>query len=390
MSTITEEKKKSTLLVLNEEQELLKNAAREFLKEKAPVMALRQLRDENNPHGYDLNLWDEMAQNGWPGLLIPEQYGGIDFGHVGMGLLMEEMGRTLTASPLFSTSLVSTTALMEGGNDAQKEALLPAIAEGKMVMSLALEEGRHHRPLYIALEAKAEGDGFILNGGKTFVPDGHVADQIIVAVRTAGDANSREGITLLLVDMKAEGITVQRNHMVDSRNWASIEFKEVKVPASGLLGEKDRGFSVLEKILDVARIGLAAELLGIMQESFERTIAYLKERKQFGVPIGSFQGLQHRAADLYCHIEMCQSVVLKALVALEEGSDRIPLMASLAKAKTCETVKRVTNEAIQMFGGIGVTDDEEIGFFLKRARTAQQLYGDYNYHLDRFASLQGY
>ncbi|MDX2306358.1 MAG: acyl-CoA dehydrogenase [Microscillaceae bacterium] len=380
----------SHLLVLNEEQELLKSSARDFFKEKSPVSALRTLRDTRNEKGFDPQLWQQMAEMGWAGMVIPEAYGGLDFGYLGMGIVLEEAARTLIASPLISTALVSATALRLGGSEAQKERFLPDIAEGNLLMSLALEEGKHHNPLKISTEARQEGSYFILNGSKTFVIDGHIADQFIIAARSSQKPGDSQGISLFVVDAQAEGLQIRRTISLDSRNYADIQIQGLKVSADALLGELGQGYELLQTVLDISNIHLAAELSGLMQEAFERTMAYLKERKQFGVPIGSFQGLQHRAADLYCHIEMCQSVVRKALMAIDAQANNLPLLASLAKAKTCETVKRVTNEAIQMFGGIGVTDDEEIGFFLKRARAVQMTFGDYAYHLDRFASLQGY
>lgn len=387
METVT---KQANMLVLNEEQQLLQESARDFLKEKSPVSAFRALRDSNNPLGYDEKIWQEMISIGWTGMLVPENYGGLDFGHVGMGILMEESGRFLAPSPLFATALLGVTLLKEAGNEGQKSFLLPDMAEGKTTVSLALEEGNHHRPPYIQTTAQQEGDHFVIQGQKKYVIEGQNADQIIVAARTSGNPGEENGISLFIVPADTAGLSRKKTVMVDYRNYAELTFDGLKVPSDALLGTLDQGFAPLQKTLDIANIHLAAELSGLMQEAFERTIAYLKERKQFGVPIGSFQGLQHRAADLYCHIEMAQSVVLKALMAIDQNADNLSLMASLAKGKVSETAQRVTNEAIQMFGGIGVTDDEEIGFFLKRARAVQQTFGDQSYHMDRFARLRGY
>ena len=377
-------------LVLNEEQSLLKESVREFLKEKAPISALRYLRDTNDKTGFSRQLWKEMAEMGWTGMTIAEAYGGLAFGYVGLGIILEEMGRTLTASPFNSTVLLGASAISLGGSEEQKEKILPAIVAGDIILTLALEEGHHHNPDKITTEATQIDDGFIINGEKTFVMDGHVADHLIVATRTSGKPGDKEGISLFLVDSSASGVSATRHIMVDSRNSAHISLNNTTVSADRLIGEKDKGSALLEKILDIGRIGLAAEMLGIMQEAFDRTIDYLKNRQQFGVLIGSFQALQHRAADMYAEIELCKSVVLKALQAIDEAPEDLARLASLAKAKTCETVKRVTNEGVQMFGGIGMTDDEEIGFFLKRARVTQQTFGDEHYHIDRFASLNSY
>lgn len=373
-------------LVITEEQSMLKTSAREFLKERAPVAALRALRDNRDEKGYDPQVWKEMAEMGWASLTIPEAYGGLDFGYTGLGQVLEETGRTLTASPLVSTALISTTLINLGGNVLQKEALLPAIAEGNLVVSLAFEEHAAHKPFAVQTSFETSGDGIVLNGKKVFVLDGHVADKLIVSAKKAGQS----GISLFIVDSKADGISVERTIMMDSRNAAIITFENVEVNGESLIGEEGGSDELLQQVLDISCIGLSAEMLGTMTEAFDRTITYIKGRHQFGVPIGSFQSLQHRAAHMYCEIENCKSVVLAALQAVDAGSDKLPVLASLAKAKVSETLKLVSNEAIQMFGGIGMTDDEEIGFFLKRARVAQQTLGDYNYHLDRYAKLNGY
>jgi len=378
-------------LVLNEEQTLLKQTARRLVQDKSPVKALRELRDKRDEAGFSRDLWKEMVNMGWAGIVIPEQYGGFDYGYVGLGLVLEECGRMLVASPLVSTVLLGATAVKLAGNDKQKEEILPAIAGGDLLITLALDEGPRHAPTQVATKAVKTGDGFTLDGKKAFVIDGHVADKLVVAARTSGRPGDTEGISLFLVDAKAPGVTATRVIMVDSRNAANVTLRNVQVPASALLGELGKAYPVLEKVLDIGRIGLAAEMLGSMQEAFERTVNYLKERSQFGVLIGTFQALQHRATLMFTEIELCKSVVLKALQTIDAGDEKLlPRIAALAKAKVSETVKLVSCEAIQMYGGIGMTDEEEIGFFIKRARVAQQTLGDYNYHLDRFATLSGY
>ncbi len=373
-------------LVINEEQQMLKTSAKEFLKNRAPVEALRKLRDSNDPKGYDPQLWKEMAEMGWASLNIPEAYGGMDFGFVGLGQVLEEMGRTLVASPMVSTCLVGTSIINLGGNTLQKENFLPQIAEGNILLSLASEESNAHRPLKVSTQYSKTANGYSISGKKVFVLDGNIADYFIV---TTTDAE-KNGITLFIVDAKAEGITVEKKIMMDSRNAATVTFDNVKVTEAGMIGEEGKGKKTLEKALDIARIGLSAEMLGSMQEAFDRTVAYLKERKQFGVVIGTFQALQHRAANMYCEIQLCKSLVIKALQAIDTDSPMLTYMASMTKSKVGETLQLVTNEGIQLFGGIGMTDDEEIGFFMKRARVAQQTFGDYNYHLDRFATLSGF
>ncbi len=377
-------------LVLTEEQQMLKDSAAGFLAEKAPVAALRELRDAEDATGYSAALWQEMAEMGWAGIAVDEAFGGLGYGYLGLGLVLEQMGRNLSASPLQSTVLVAATAINELGNQAQKEQWLPAIAGGEKVISLALQEGAHHAPTQIAMQAEASGEGYSLSGSKVLVLDGHVADSFIVVARTAGEVGDQSGISLFIVDSGTAGITVERRSMVDSRNAAAVSFDNVQVPADALLGELGNGYAGLSRTLDIANIGLAAELLGISLEAFERTMEYLKERKQFGVIIGSFQALKHRAAEMYAELELCRSIVLQALQAADANSEDLPKLASAAKAKLCQVAQQVTNEGIQMHGGIGMTDEYEIGFFIKRARVAQHTFGDYNYHLDRYAQLGGY
>jgi len=377
-------------LVLNEEQRFLQNTAQEFLSNNAPVEALRKLRDERDPVGYAPQLWREMVELGWASIILPEQYGGLDFGFLGLGVILEESGRTLTASPLFASAVVGASTILLGGSDQQKEALLPAIAAGELTLALALEESHHHRPTRIATTVTSQGDGLVINGNKCFVLDGHSADKLIVVARSNGDLQDQDGLTLVLVDRESEGVTIQRTIMVDSRNAANISFDNVQVGADAVIGTLDDGWPVLEVVLDRGRIAIAAEMMGYALEAFDRTVEYLKEREQFGVLIGSFQALQHRAAHMQSEIELCRSVLLQALSTVDDAPEQLPLLASLAKAKLNELVKLVTNEAVQMHGGIGVTDELEIGFFLKRARVAMQVFGDTGFHKDRYATLCGY
>lgn len=376
--------------VLTEEQQILRDSAKGFIAEKSPVTELRRLRDSNDENGFDTGLWSQMAEMGFAGIIIPEEYGGAGFGYRGLGLVLEEAGRTLAASPLVSTSLLCASALLIGGSEEQKKALLPEIASGNLVMALAMDEGAHHNPANIEASAAKDGDGYVLNGTKSFVLDGHVAGKLIVAARTSGARGDTSGLTLFIVDGNAAGVTRKRHIMVDSRNAAEITLKDVKVAAGDVLGRADNGFEILSETLDRARIGLAAEMLGSLQEAYERTIEYLKERKQFGVVIGSFQGLKHRAAKMFCDIELCKSVVADALDAIDERRNDIAQAASLAKARVGAAFNEISSEAVQMHGGIGVTDEYEIGFFLKRARVADATFGNVAFHSQRYAELEGY
>tara|TARA_R110002110_G_scaffold91264_2_gene237504 strand:+ start:122989 stop:124131 length:1143 start_codon:yes stop_codon:yes gene_type:complete len=378
-------------LVLNEEQRLLRDTAREFLATQAPVAQLRKLRDERDETGYSRELWQSMAELGWASIIIPEQYGGLEFGFLGLGMVLEETGRTLTASPLFASAVLGASAIIIGGSSVQKESLLPRIAAGELTLALALEESNHHKPTHISTTAQASSDGgYTLNGCKTFVLDGHSADQLVVVARTSGDTHDSAGLTLAMVDREASGVSCQRTVLVDSRNAANVSFDNVRITAEQIIGEVNNAWPVIEAVLDRGRVAIAAEMMGCALEAFERTVAYLKEREQFGVPIGSFQALQHRAAHMQAELELARSVILQSLSAVDETPDQLPILASLAKARLNELVKLVTNEAVQMHGGIGVTDELEIGFFLKRARVAMQIFGDTGFHKDRYAALCGY
>lgn len=379
-------------MILTEDQTILKDTAREFCTEKAPISQLRKLRDDNSDAGFDRDTWKSMVELGWAAIPFPESVGGLNFGYKGLGVVTEETGRTLTASPLFATVWVGGTAVNLGGTDAQKSELLSGIVSGDTLLALALEESHKHNPYGVAATATRNPDGFSISGKKTFVLDGHVAQQLLVAVRTSGNPGDREGITLFLVDSTSDGVSVSRTIMVDSRNAANIEFDNVNVGTDSVVGEIDNGADVLDPTLDIARIGLAAEMLGSAQECFERTIQYLKDRVQFGVPIGSFQALKHRAANMFCEVELSKSVVLEALTALDEHRDskEVAILASLAKAKIGEMFYTVSREGIQMHGGIGMTDEFDIGFFIKRSAVTEQTFGDTYYHRNRYGELNGY
>ena len=379
-------------MILNDEQTMLKDTAKDFCANNAPIAQLRKLRDDDSASGFDRGTWAKMAELGWAGIPFPEEHGGLAFGYKGLGVVTEETGRTLAASPLFATVWLGGTILNLGGSDAQKSTLLPKVTAGELLLALALEESHRHDPHGVAARAERNGDGYAITGAKKFVLDGHVADKLIVAARTSGSAGERDGISLFLVDSDAAGVAVTRTKMVDSRNAANIDLQNVAVGADALVGQEGRGADVLDPALDIARIGICAEMLGGAEECFERTVQYLKEREQFGVPIGSFQALKHRAANMFCEIELSKSCVLEALTALDEARDpaEIAKLASLAKAKVGETFHTVSREGIQMHGGIGMTDEFDIGFFIKRAAVTEQTFGDVHFHRNRYGELEGY
>ena len=377
-------------LLFNEEQQYLKDTAKDFVQKKAPISHFRELRDSKDETGYSKELWKQMAELGWAGVLISEEYGGSDFGMVGMGGILEETGRCLVPSPLFATALLGASLIGLGGKADQKKDLLPKIAKGELTTAFALEEGSRHTPHRISTTAEKKGKDFVLNGKKTFVLDGHSADLIVLAARTSGGIEDQSGISLFLIDPNSTGLQRKRTHMVDSRNASEIHLKDVEVPETKILGELDAGFSIIEEVLERGQIGISAEMLGNTLEAFDITLEYLKERKQFGAVIGSFQALQHRAAVMFAEIELTKSSVMGALNAVDENSNDRSRFASLAKFKAGETLHLVSSEAVQMHGGVGVTDEFDIGFFLKRSRVAEQIFGSSDYHLDRYATLSEY
>lgn len=371
-------------LIINNEEKMLKDSANEFLSINAPVEQFRSLRD-NNYQAYDQDLWQEIIAMGWTALTFPEEYNGLAFGYVGMGQVLEEMGRKLTKSPLFSAIVLCGTTLVESTNQSLKEKWIPYLMDGTKRLAFAQDEKSYFDPTVIETTAVKTEGGFKINGAKQMIIDGSSADAFIVVAKT------EEGNTgFFLVGANADGLEMKTDILLDAGRYASIHLNDVMVKNSEHLTTANKGSEVLKKINNTAAICLSAEMLGIIKEAFDLTIAYLQERQQFGKRIGSYQALQHRAAKLFCEIELCKSVVIKALQGLDKSANNLDELASLAKAKLGVTIKEVTNEAMQMHGGIGVTDDVNIGFFFKRARVLQRLFGDYNYHLDRYAKLNDY
>jgi alkylation response protein AidB-like acyl-CoA dehydrogenase len=377
-------------LVLTEEQSMLRDSARGLISDRVPVSHLRQLRDSRDATGFSRALWKTFAEMGFCGLLVPESFGGSGLGCVEAGVVMEEIGRSLMPSPFLSTSVLAASALSRGGSTAQKSEHLPKISAGGLLAALAVDEGTKHRPLQTKLQAVRSGNGFRLSGSKAFVVDGHVADLLIVAARTAGAPGESGGLTLFLVDPKTQGVATERTVMVDSHNAARIDFDNVEVNADHVLGEVDQGFALLEGVLNIGRGAVASEMVGLSEEVFGRTVSYLRERKQFGKAIGEFQALQHRAAQLYIDIEITRAAVLKAQQALDSDVANAGAAVAVAKARAGSTATRAVQEGVQMHGGMGMTDQFDIGFFMKRARVCEELFGDANFHADRLARLRSY
>lgn len=377
-------------LILTEEEQFLKDTAKNFAEERSPISHFRSLRDNSDPMLWDKDMWNEMSKLGWPGIMIPEEFGGSNFGLSGICVVLQECAKTLTPSPLFASGVLGAYAINNYGTKEQKEKYLPLIASGELTTSVAIDESSHHNPNDTLLIAKKSADKFILSGKKTFVIDGTSSDLLIVLARTSGEKGDSTGLTLFLIDSNSDGIDRIKLEMADSRNYANIIFDNVKISSNNILGDIEAGGEAIDDVLDIGRIAMSAEMLGNSEAAFETTLDYLKQRKQFGVLIGSFQALQHRAAEMFCEIELTKSSVIAAMRAADERSNDVQRLSSLAKTIAGETLHLVSNEAIQMHGGIGVTDEYDIGFFLKRARVAEQIFGSAKFHTERYANLSGF
>ncbi len=373
-------------LTTNEEQQLLRDSARSFLEDNSPVSRMRELRDERDATGFSRALWKAMADLGWLGIHLPEVHGGSGMGLREIAIIATECGRVLAPEPLLSTLLLGANAVRLSSNEAVGADVLPAVAAGERLVAFALEETGRFDPYAIGTEAAATEGGYLIAGEKRYVLDGHTADQIVVVARTSGAPGDRDGVALVLVDADAGGVDIQRTTMMDGRNAALVSFSGVEVNADQLLGDA----ALLERVLDQATLVLAAEMVGIAEEAFERTLAYLKDRDQFGVKIGTFQALRHRAAEMFAELEFARTLVLDGVSAVDDDREDVALSASAAKAQANKAARLIGGEAIQMHGGIGMTDELDIGLFFKRLRAAEMTLGDETYHLRRFASLRGY
>ena len=376
-----------TSLLETEDETMLRDAARGFLADAAPVANLRANRDQGRP--FDTGLWREMAQMGWAGVLVPEAQGGADMGHRAAGILAEEMGRTLAASPFISSAVMAATTLRAAASQ-QAEQALTAITEGRLIYAVALDEGRKHAPLNTALVAQKAGNGFSLTGTKAFVADGGSAQRVLVLARTAGSAGEAAGLTLFDIPADRAGLHKMARATVDSRDHAQMVFDGVEATGDEVLGTLDDGWALLARGVQAGQAAVAAELLGVAGGAYGMTVGYLKERKQFDRTIGSFQALQHRAAHLWAEIEVTASAIANAGRVLDATPTQAGLAVSLAKARAAQTVDLAVREGVQMHGGIGMTDAYDIGFYMKRARVGSEWLGDYGYHAAQVAAARGF
>ena len=376
-------------LYLNEDQVMLKDTVSPFLADNAPVKHLRTLRDGKDATGFSRDLWKQFAEMGFTGILVPEGDGGLGLGHVEAGIVLEEIGRNLTPSPFLTTAVAAVEALKAGGADLRAQ-WFPRIIAGDAIIALAIDEGAKHRPAATAMIAERSGNGFRLSGKKQFVLHGHVADMLLVSARTAGAAGEENGITLFAVSKDAAGITTDVDRLVDSALSARISFDGVQVDADAVVGEVDAGWGPLGKLLDAGRLGASAEMVGVGGGAMDLTFDYLKQRKQFGRVIGEFQSLQHRAAHLYGEMEGARSIVIKAQHLLDDDDPRAELFVAAAKAKAGKSCNLAVREGVQMHGGIGMTDEYDVGLYMKRDRALNEFFGDRYFHADRVARMNGY
>jgi alkylation response protein AidB-like acyl-CoA dehydrogenase len=376
-------------MFLNEDQTMLRDSAREFLKTEAPVSHMRKLRDEGCKDGFRHALWKQFGEMGFTGILIGEDDGGLGLGHVEAGVVLEEIGRNLSPSPFLTTAVAGVSALNHGGQHL-KDKFFPGILAGETVLALAIDEHAKHRPAQIATKAEKSGNGFKLSGKKQFVVQGASADALIVAARTAGAPGETDGITLFVVDKDSANLSIDNTRLVDSSMAAHVTLDGVEVDGDAVIGDVDNGWQVLSALLKAGRAGSAAELVGVGSGAMDMTVDYLKQRKQFGRLIGEFQALQHRAAHLYSEMEIARAAVLKAQQLLDEGKDSADIYVSVAKAKSGRSANLAVREGVQMHGGIGMTDEYDIGFYMKRDRALNEFMGDANFHAGRVAEIFGY
>jgi alkylation response protein AidB-like acyl-CoA dehydrogenase len=376
------------MMTLTDDQRMLQDSVAPFMAEEGAVRAqLRHWRDIGCKDGFGHGLWKQFAELGLTGILIPEARGGAGLGMVEAGVVLEEVGRNLTPSPFLTTAVAAVRAL-EGS--AQAERWFPGIVAGDTVAALAVDEGKHHDPSRTVMEARRSGNGFTLSGTKQFVVHGASADLILVAARTAGEAGEREGLTLFAVEREAAGLSVDNVALVDSSKAARLTFDEVSVDADAVVGEVDGGWAPLSRALNAGRAGAAAELVGVAAGASAMTLDYLRQRKQFAKLIGEYQALQHRAAHLYGEIEIARAAALKAAQLLDAGDARAELMVSVAKAKAARVSALAVQEGVQMHGGIGMTDEHDIGLFMKREAVLGTLFGSATFHAGEVARLSGY
>ena len=374
----------------DDDQAMLADSASQFMASEGSIeKQLRHWRDRDCKDGFGHELWKQFAEMGFTGMLVGEDDGGLGMGHVEAGIVLEEIGRNLTPSPFLASSVLAATALKHGGDDVRGR-YLPGLVEGEKVYTVAIDEGPKHRPERVAMKAEKSGNGFKLTGAKDFVLHGASSDMIVVAARTSGSDSDSDGITLFAVPKDVANMSHDAVRLVDSSMATHTTFDGVELDGDAVIGEVDGGREILNAMLAAGRVGAAAEGVGVASGAMDRTVNYLKERKQFGKLIGEFQALQHRAAHLYSEVEIARAVTIKAAQLLDGGSEQADIYVSAAKAKVAKAAGLAVKEGVQMHGGIGMTDEYDIGLYMKRDRALQEFLGDQYYHANRVAELSGY
>ena len=376
-------------LLLTDEQTMLRDTARGFIADNASLQHLRKLRDTNDPTGFSRDLWKQFSELGFTGILIPEAEGGLGLGAVEAGIVLEAIGYNLSSSPFLATAVGGVEAL-KAGSAVQRDQWFPAILGGDAIVALAIDEGTKHRPASIALKAERSGNGFRLNGVKRFVAHGHIADLLIVAARTSGEPGEERGITMFAVKPDTAALTIGVERLVDSSLASRIAFDGAEVGEDAVIGDIDGGWELLSQLLAVVRTAAAVELIGVASGAADMTVGYLKERKQFGALIGSFQALQHRAAHLYAEIDVARAAVLKAQQLIDAKHASADRAAMVAKAAAGLAATLAVQEGVQLHGGIGMTDEHNIGFYMKHARVVAEAFGDTDCLADALARVSGY
>lgn len=377
-------------LILNEEQQQLQNSARSFVEDHLDLSSLRKARGNATSAQLDKDLYQEMVELGWSAITFPEELGGLGLGFAELGIVLEELGRGLLLTPLVSNVVLAGSVLELSGSDEQKNSIIPGICDGTKLLSLAYQESARHDPYQVATQLTEAASGYVLNGKKQLVLNAGSTDQLIVLARSAGGTQDRDGLSFVLIDTQSTGVIVKNNLLIDGSSVANVHFDNVSVDAGAFIGPAGGAADVLDAVLSRAAIALSAEMVGGMTTAFDMTLEYLKVREQFGAKIGSFQGLKHRAARWFCEVELSKSITLQALRSIDESADDLLKIASVCKARTSNTFHLSGNEGVQMHGGIGVTDEHDIGLYMKRARVCEMLLGDAIYHTSRYAGLSGY
>lgn len=372
---------------LSEEQVLLKDSVDRFVLDN--YGADDRLKLSQTELGFSRDHWKQMAELGWLGMAFPEEVGGFGGGAVETMIMMESMGRGLVLEPFVSTVLLGGALIAEAGSAEQIESIIPSVIEGNLMLAFAYAEPQSRFNLNdVETTATKSGDGYVLNGTKSVVYHGGTADKVVVSARTSGGSRDAEGISLFVVDTNASGVDVRSYQTVDGQRAADIRFDNVSVGANALLGEEGKAAPVIEKIADRATAALCAEAVGAMAAANEITNEYLKTRKQFGIPIGKFQVLQHRMVDMYMEAEQSKSMADMAAMKLDIGySDETKRAVSAAKSQIGKACKFVGQQSVQLHGGMGMTDEYSIGHYFKRLSTIELLFGNTDYHLNRFSAL---